>query len=197
MPEVRLLDGPHGPILENGWVRLAVRLADGTFSLSTAGGDTAITSRDAGFEVADEHAVDDAHGPGRALTLRRQGDGGPDLSLTVALYEEHPWASLRSRLRNRSGEPLPGQAFHVLEGLDLRLGGDARGWRFFKQGWQNWSPTLVLPCEGEDLAISPPVVGPSTRPPAREGRFLSELVTALHDPSTDRTLTAGFVTAAH
>ena len=64
MPEVRRLDGPGGPVLENGRVRLAVRLAEGTFSLAAAHGDavipsawteavlrdgTAIASRGAGF----------------------------------------------------------------------------------------------------------------------------------------------------
>jgi len=211
MPDVRSVAGQDGPVLENAWLRLAVHLDEGAFSLGAVDGDTTIasastgvvlgdgtglTSRGAGFEVADERAVEDAHGRGRVLTLRRRDEGGPELSLTLTLYDAQPWLALRSRLLNRGGEPLPVQAFRVLEGGGLRLGGEPRGWRFYKQGWQNWSPTLVLSCDGEDLAISPPVAAPSTRPPAGEGRFLSELVTALHDPTTDRTLTAGFVTAA-
>src|SRR3970040_1223521 len=107
MAEVRLLEGADGPVLENERVRLTARLAEGTFSLGPAHGNavipsawteavprdgTAIASRGAGFEVAGERAIEDAHGRGRTLTLRRRAaPGEPLLPLDVTLYEEQPF----------------------------------------------------------------------------------------------------------
>src|SRR3990172_1911600 len=113
MPEVRLVDGPDGPVLENGRVRRAVRLAEGTFSLGVRDSDavipsawtevvlrdgTAIASRGAGFEVAGERPVDDAHGRGRTLTLHRlPRGGGPGPAADVTLYEGEAVVGARGR----------------------------------------------------------------------------------------------------
>src|SRR3990172_5156700 len=170
MPEVRLVDGPDGPVLENGRVRLAVRLAEGTFSLGVRDSDavipsawteavlrdgTAITSRGAGFAVAGERAVEDAQGRGRALTLRRRtAPGEPVLALDVTLYEEQPFAALQSRLTNAAGTPLAVQAFHLLPTAPVASGD---GWRFYRHGWQSWSPTLTLSTDEDDIPIFPPL----------------------------------------
>ncbi|MBF8286782.1 MAG: Alpha-galactosidase, partial [Dehalococcoidia bacterium] len=147
MPEVRLLDATDGPVLENGRVRLAVRLDQGTFSLGPAHGDavipsawteavlrdgTAIASRGAGFEVAGERAVEDAQGRGRTLTLRRRAaPGEPVLALDVTLYEDQPFVALRSHLTNAAGTPLTVQAFHVVRTAPITAGD---GWRFYRHG---------------------------------------------------------------
>src|SRR3990172_2810035 len=98
MPDVRLSAAPDGPVLENAWLRLAVHLAEGTFSLSAADGEavippawteavlsdgTTIASRGAGFEVAGERAVADKHGRARTLTLLCRADSGLVLALAV------------------------------------------------------------------------------------------------------------------
>ncbi|MBI1885956.1 MAG: galactokinase [Chloroflexi bacterium] len=136
-------------------------------------------------------------GRGRVVRLRRRGGGGePALTLDVALYENRPFTVLQSHLDNATGRPVNVQAFHVMHGGPLRIGPKPRAWRFYKHGWQNWSPTLVLGCDGEDLDVRPPVAGPATRPPRKRGRFLSELVTAVFDPTTGLGVTTGFISAA-
>jgi alpha-galactosidase len=206
MPEVRLSAAPDGPILENGSMRVAVRLEEGTFSLGPADGaavippawteavlsdGTTITSRGAGFEVAGERAIEDKQGRGRTLTLRCRADGGPVLALDVTLYKEQPFAALQSRLMNGSSEPVRVQAFHVARTAPLAEGG---GWRFYRHGWQSWSPTLTLSAVEDDIPPFAPLVDPGTRP--REGRLVSELVTCLHHGTTSQTITAGFLTTA-
>ncbi len=207
MPEARLLDGPDGPVLENRWVRLAVRLAEGMFSLGVRGSDAvipsawtevvlrdgaAIASRGAGFEVAGERAVEDAHGRGCTLTLRRRGaPGEPALALDATLYEEQPFVALRSHLTNAAGTPLAVQAFHLVRTAPVASG---EGWRFYRHGWQSWSPTLTLSTDEDDVPAFAPLVDPRTRPD--EARFVSELVTCLRHSPSGQAITAGFLTAA-
>jgi alpha-galactosidase len=207
MAEVRLLDGRDGPVLENGHVRLTVRLAEGTFSLgerdvravipsawteAVLRDGTAIASRGAGFGVAGERAGEDAHGRGRTLTLRRRGGPGePVLALDITLYEEQPFVALRSHLTAAAGAPLTVQAFHVVRTSPVAVG---EGWRFYRHGWQSWSPTLTISNDEEDIPPFPPLVDPRTRPD--EARLVSELVTCLHHGPSGRTIAAGFVTAA-
>jgi len=86
-------------------------------------------------------------------------------------------------------------AFRVLDGGRVDLGAARADWRFYKEGWQDWSPALVLPVSGEDVYMSPPVIAPATRPEQKEGRFLSELMTVVAAPS-GAALLAGFTSAA-
>jgi alpha-galactosidase len=204
MPEARLSEGPEGPALENGALRLSVRLDEGTFAIATADGDVAIaeawtgavfadggtlTSRGAAFEMAGAEIVEDAQGRGRALSLRRRAAAGePGLSLTLTLYEERPFAALQSRLTNSTGGPLRAQAFHVLHG-SLPAGRQ----RFYKHGWQSWSPTLVLDGDEDDLPPFAPVIDATAS--RREGALVSDLVASLYGEG-GRTLTAGFVSTA-
>src|SRR3989304_4360344 len=87
MADVRFHDTPTGPVLENGSLRLTVGLDEGEFSLGRVGiGDeiitgastgaelangASLTSRGAGFNVAEVQPVEDAHGRGPAGALRR------------------------------------------------------------------------------------------------------------------------------
>ena len=209
MSSLRLRDGDRGPVLAGENLILSVDLAAGTFALTGRDGHallvdaatatvladgTLISSRDGGLIFAGSEAVEDTHGGGLALLLERPGE--PSLSLRLTLYEDRPFLVAQSRLTNTSGRLLRVQAFQVLDGATLNLGPDVGAWRLYKEGWQNWSPALVLPCSGEDIYMSPPVVGPATQPAQRPGRFLSELVTAIVDPTSGRALTAGFVSTA-
>jgi alpha-galactosidase len=211
MPEVRHHRAPDGPVLENGALRLAVRLDEGAFSLGhvdshdevvpTAGtgvllaDGVSLASRGAGFDVEGVQPVEDGHSRGTALTLRRRAAGGePHLDLTLTLYEEQPFVLLRSLLTNTTGRPLRVQAFHVLHAgpLPHAQPGD---WRFYKHGWQSFSPSLILSPDDDDIPPFSPVVDPATRPQG-QGLLVSELVASLHQPASGWTITAGFVSTA-
>ncbi|TET94671.1 MAG: alpha-galactosidase, partial [Dehalococcoidia bacterium] len=210
MPEVRLRHAPAGPVLESEALRLAVRLDEGIFSLTRADSrdevirnawtgvaladGVSLASRGAGFDVERVEPVEDAHGRGRALTLhRRTAAGEPHLALTLTLYEEQPFAVLQSRLANTTGRPLRVQAFHVLQAGPLPHA-QAGDWRFYKHGWQSFSPTITVSADDDDIPPFPPIVDPATRPQGQG--LISDLVAALAEPASGQTITAGFVSAA-
>ncbi len=212
MSEARHHRGAAGPVLENGFLRLAVRLDEGTFSLGHADGNDdlipsactgvvladgiSLTSRGAGFDVESVQPVDDAHGRGRALTLRRRvAPGEPHLALTLTLYEEQPFAALRSHLSNTTGQSVSVQAFHVVQATLPVLKAQPTAWRFYKHGWQSFSPALTLCADDDDIPPFSPVVDPATRP-LGQGHLVSELVTSLHEPASGQTITAGFLSTA-
>src|SRR4030042_368790 len=191
MSEIRLQHAPSGPVLESEALRLAVRLDDGTFSLAPAdcrdevissawtgvalADGVSLSSRGAGFDVEDVQPVEDGHGHGRALTLtRRAAPGEAHLALTVTLYEEHPFAVLRSHLTNTSGRPLRVQAFHVVRATLPALKAALADWRFYKHGWQSWSPNVTLSADEDDIPPFAPLAAPITRP-SGQGCLVSEL----------------------
>jgi alpha-galactosidase len=128
---------------------------------------------------------------------RRANTDEPQLSLRLSLREDQPFALASFEMANDTGSPIRIHAFHVLDNAAIQLGRSPIRWRFYKHGWQSWSPTLVLPCSGEDITADAPVAAPGTKPPAAAGRFLSELVTSIVDPSTCRGITAGFISSAN
>jgi len=213
MADVRFHDTPTGPVLENGSLRLTVGLDEGEFSLGRVGiGDeiitgastgaelangASLTSRGAGFNVAEVQPVEDAHGRGTAVALRRRAAAGePGLALTLTLYEEQPFAVLQSHLTNTAGRPLRVQAFHVMRAsLPTPSTPPDAGWRFYRNGWQSWSPTLTLSPGDADIPPLPPVVDPATRPPG-QGHLVSDLVATVTDPALGQTVTAGFLSTA-
>ena len=171
-------------------------LAGVAFAIELAEGPS-YTSRGSGFAIDGERPVADALGQGVQVVLRREADEHePDLSLTVTVYEDRPYAVLRAEAANRSRAPLRVQALRPLDGGRVDLGSAVDGWRFFEEGWQNWSVAVVLPAAGEDLYMAPPVVGPITQPPRQPGRFVAELVGAIVDPATNAGVVAGFVSSA-
>ncbi len=213
MPEVSLSEGESGPVLSNTGLEVVVHLNRGTFSLVDKAEDRAViadaavavslstgrafSSRGAGLTSGGATPVNDALGRGVALLLRREGDDHePAVLLTIALYEEHPFALIQVELLNAGPAKVQVATFHVLKGAELDLGSAPTSWRFYKHGWQSWSPTLVLDCSEEDIPAAPPVVGPGTKPGARDGRFSSDLMTAIVSPETGHGLVAGFVTTA-
>jgi alpha-galactosidase len=208
MSDVRILDGPTGPILENSAIRLTVHLEAGTFSLGRDGtvviadasthvvlaGGASLTTGGAGFDIEGTRPIEDAHGPGMALTLRRRSAGGePDLTLSAALYEDHPFAVLQSQLTNTTATPLRVYAFHVLHGTPPTGTTDSQ--RFYKHGWQSWSPTLTLSTDDDDIPSFSPIVDPATRPKG-DSLLVSDLVAALYDLPSGQAITLGFLSAA-
>jgi len=213
MPEVTLAEGESGPVLSNGSLTVAVHLNKGTFSLSAERSGRAVltdaatavsiasgpafSSRGAGLTSEGSAPADDVFGRGISLLLRREGgDHEPEVLLKVALYEERPFAVLHAEMVNVAPARMQVAAFHVLDGAKLHLGSPPSSWRLYKHGWQSWSPTLVLDCAGEDEPAAAPVIAPGTQPQARDGRFVSEMMTAAVSPQTGRGLVAGFITTA-
>jgi alpha-galactosidase len=212
MPEVRVEETERGPALDNGALRIEVHLNKGTFNvIDLRSGRVvlrdaaiAISLRDApafqtrgeGVEFAGPADVDDVHGRGVSLTLVRETDEGePEISFTVTLYEDSR-AIVQAEVHNTSPAAVRVQAFHVLDAATLDLGAPGKALRFYKHGWQSWSPSLVLDCSGEDLPMSPPVIAPGTQPSPADGRFVSDLMTAIVDPVSPYGLVVGFVSAA-
>ncbi len=212
MPDVRVEDTERGPSITNGQVTVRVHLNKGTFdvldsegraviadaaaSVSITNGPT-FTTRGAGLGFSGTNDVRHAQGDGLALVLLRDGDEHePDLCVTVTLYPDQPFAVIQADIQNTSPGPIRIREFRPLDRARLDLGVPAAGCRFYKHGWQSWSPTIVLDCAGEDVPASPPVVGPGTQPQPAAGRFVSDLVTAIVDPASGRGAVAGFISAA-
>ncbi|HEY5640052.1 MAG TPA: alpha-galactosidase [Dehalococcoidia bacterium] len=212
MPDVSVEDGERGPTITNGLVGVRVHLNRGTFDVLEAEGDAVIvgaaasvsfadgptfTTRGAGLIFSGTDDVHDAQGDGLALVLLRDGDDHePDVSVTVSLYPDQPFAVIQTDVQNTSARPVRVGEFRPLDGARLDLGVPATHCRFYKHGWQSWSPTIVLDCAGEDVPASPPIVGPGAQPQQRTGRFVSDLVTAVVDPASGSGAVAGFISAA-
>ncbi len=211
MSDVKLEQEGRSTVLTNGLVTVVFHENKGTFDVLSGGravlagaaftvelaDGPSYTSRGSGFVIDGKRPVADALGRGLEVVLRRETDAHePDLALTVTVYENRSHAVLRAEVVNRSRAPLRVQAFRPLDGGRVDLGSAIDGWRFFEEGWQNWSVALVLPVSGDDLYMAPPVVGPITQPPSQAGRFVAELVGAIIDPTTNAGVVAGFVSAA-
>ncbi len=207
MSDVTLTEVGAGIVMSNGIVRLELQAQQGTFSLvDEASGWRYVAEAAATVVLADAASVTTRS---RALSVRRTSEAtarwgaglaaefaceGSPLVLEATLYEGQPFVLLSLRLENRNDSPLAVQAFHVIDEAKIGLGGPPSGWKIYKEGWQNWTPAIVLPCSGEDLYWSPPVIGPSTQPPQRPGRFLAEMMATVKDGESGRAFVAGFVT---
>jgi alpha-galactosidase len=131
------------------------------------------------------------------LILHRDGDEGePESELSLTLYGDQPFMVVATDITNPTRAPLRIASLQPLDSAYIDLGSPARSWRFYKEGWQDWSPALVLPVSGDDIYMSPPVIGPGTQPATQDGRFLSEMMTAIVDPISNVGVTAGFTTTA-
>jgi len=161
MPEVRFEETERGPALDNGDLRIEVHLNKGTFNVIDLrarravlrDAAIAISLRDApafqtrgeGFEFAGPTDVDDVHGRGVSLTLVRETDEGePEISFTVTLYEDSRSAIVQAEVHNTTPSPVTVQTFHVLHAATLNLDAPGKALRFYKHGWQSWSPSLVV-----------------------------------------------------
>ncbi len=214
MSDVTIEEEASGPVLTNGSLTVAVHLNKGTFSIIDAGSGRAVftyaatavslssgptfTSRGVGFASEGSAPVEDRLRRGVSVTLQRESEEQePALRLTIALYKDHPFAVIHAELANSGPAAVKVAAFHVLDGGVVDLGSSPGSWRFYKHGWQSWSPTLVLDCSGEDITTAAPVIDPSTQPEARDGLFVSDLMTAIVSTESKRGLVAGFITTAN
>jgi len=213
MSEVRITEDASGAALTNGRLTVAVHLNKGVFSIIEAGSGRAVvtnaatavslssgrtlTSRGARFVSEGSTPVENRLGRGLSVTLQRESEEPePVLRLTIALYEDHPFAVIQAELINTGPSALRVGVFQVLDDAAIDLGAPPSTWRFYKQGWQSWSPTLVLDCAGEDVPMAAPVIAPGAQPEARGGLFVSELMTAIFSSESKRGLVAGFITTA-
>ena len=207
----------YGPLVSSRWLQVLCRLEEGSLAFRDRVSGRAVVPRAyaaveltdgttlstlGGFrEAYDVQPVADAHGKGITLCLAtKPGRGRPELRLSLTLYESQSFATVQVEVHNTTGRPLSVAAFRVLATPEtgpgrLRLGRGWRRWRFYKHGWQSWSPALSLSSSAEDLPTPPPVVG-STRAAAGRGQFDSELMGAIADLQTDASVLAGFITAA-
>jgi alpha-galactosidase len=212
MPDVRFDENDRGPLLETDSLRVQVHLNKGTFDVIDVAAERAalrdaavsvllhngpvFSTRGEGLAFDGGVEVDDLHGEGVSLTLSREADEDePDLTFTITLYE-HGFVAVRAEAQNTNAAPMRVAAFHVIDGAAVNLSVGTETLRFYKHGWQSWSPTIVLDCAGEDIEATPPVISQGTRPAAQDGRFVSDLVTALVDPVSNVGLVTGFISTS-
>jgi alpha-galactosidase len=162
-------------------------LEDGE-TFSSAGGPWELVGRPRRFE--------DAHGAGVRAMVHSAGGAMARLLLEVCVYDQQPFAMLRLALENASrNTPRVRSLALGTEGAGgLAFTSPAARWRWFRHGWQSWTPTLPISGGQQDIDVRPPVNAP-VAPPRGRGELASEEVAALLDPATGQTLLLGFVTA--
>ena len=198
--------------LSNGLVTVRLDAEEGTFDVLGADEHEVIAGAAFGVILQDgatfstrgmtsqgeaaQAPLDDAVGLGSSLSVRANLGEGLALCATVTVYEGEPSVMFSCELHNDTSTPIRVARFEVIEGACLDLTSAPSTWRFYKHGWQSWSPTLVLDCAAEDVPTAAPVIAPGTRPEARGGRFVSEMMTTIVSPESGLAVVAGFVTAA-
>lgn len=204
--------GRNGPWLQNQWLRIESRQDDASISpVSLAGGfqptERALTlvqpagappilSAQSDYDIQ-PHA--DELGGGKRLTLIAPI---PRRSATIrretVLYDAFPFAITRVGLTNDGSSPLAIEAMHpfvTAEGRGrLRLSSQPQDWRFYRHGWQSWSPTMSLGGRDRDLRSSQPVLSPEA-PETDAGRFAGDDVGVLYDPAARRSMLVGAISA--
>ena len=205
--------GRNGPWLRNQWLRVESRQDDGTVSPIALAGAFRPTERAAAFaRFAGEAPLlfercdydlqphEDTLGKGRRLalvsTLPRQG---VVLRREAVLYDAHPFLLTRVGVTNRRSKPALLAALHAFTTRDegrgrLQLAGRPADWRFYRNGWMSWAPTMSFGGTERDVRSAPPIHSPE--PPQTEpGRFAADDVGVLYDPQSGRSLLAGAATS--
>jgi alpha-galactosidase len=200
-------------VLTGAGVRFEASLTDGTFSVARGRSTTlqgvcarveledgrAISTAGRPWEVAERpRRFEETHGRGLQALLQSPVDGALRLRLELFAYDEQPFLLFRLGITNlgrtaRSVRSLSPVAADGQAG-GLTLAAKPNRWRWFRHGWQSWTPTLSLSAAQQDMDVRPPVEAPAP-PPEGRGVLASEEVAALLDPQTGRTLVLGFVTA--
>lgn len=192
---VRLVDGTLGvrdP--RSRWAPLReafarVEFEDGSV-VSTAGRAWSLDGAPRRFQ--------DAHGRGERVVLASDADG-VTLHVELCVYDEQSFALLRlgvennSRTHRRVRSLTPLATAGEADG-GLALAAPAPRWRWYRHGWQSWTPSLSLSVGQQDIDVRPPVSAP-VAPQRGKGVFASEEVAVLLDPATGRSVVLGFVTA--
>lgn len=188
----------YGLTIANAWLAVRCHLARGVLAFrDVASGRTVLREVAAVVELVDGRTISSVHNGlgsdwqaeetadtlGSGLTVRLStvaARGQPKLSLSVTLYDSHPFAVLQIELMNATSSPLAVRAFR----LEARpaLGRSPRRWRFYTQPWQHWSETRT-------------VVGPYALT-EDAGVSTSDLVGLVSDAASGRSAFMGFVTAA-
>ena len=198
------------PELSNGLITVRVDADQGTFDVLDTYGHVVIAGAAFGVIMQDGavfstrgrtvhgegmHArTDDALGGGSSLSVRANLGEGLALNATVSVYDGEPFVMFSCELHNDTSGPIRVARFEVLEGACLDLTSAPSTWRFYKHGWQSWSPTLVLHCGGEDVPMAAPVIAPGTQAELREGWFVSDMMTAVFSREVGQGIVGGFVT---
>ncbi|MFQ5699645.1 MAG: alpha-galactosidase [Myxococcota bacterium] len=134
--------------------------------------------------------------------LRATCGGGLNLLLDLEVADDWPGLILELAIENRGDAPLEIEALDPLcssqdDGGRLELPGDARSLRFYRMGYQSWSPAGRLTLHERDARPRPGVVGrmhfgPWT-PAARRGLHVSDWQASLAAPG-EPGVTLGFLT---
>ena len=196
-------------------LQLECSLAEGTLSVSDAAtGWRPLPCAFAAVELEDGRIVstagrpwsperaperfEDVHGRGVRATLASRTQA-LRLRLELSLYDERPVGLFRLGLEHDGPAPLAVRRLTPLAAMRAVGGGLALSappprWRFFRHGWQSWTPSLSLSAAQQDIDVRPPKLAPAAVPRGR-GAFASEEVAALLDPTSGGSLLLGFVSA--
>jgi alpha-galactosidase len=174
----------------------AIRLA-GCRPCAQVGG-AAVHARRAELEGAEE--VETALGRATRVRARAATDLGLDLRLDLEVGEDWPGMVVALAVTARADGALPLSALDPLECEGVTLPGDPTALRFYRMGYQSWSPAGRLPLGGwggRDARPRPGVLGrmhygPFT-PAARRGLHVSDWMAALRADG-EAGLTLGFLT---
>jgi alpha-galactosidase len=144
--------------------------------------------------------IDSALGPATRLRLRASSDAGLDLELDLEVGEDWPGIVAALEIRSRADAPVRLTALEPLGCTGVTLPGDPALLRFYRMGYQSWSPAGRLPLGGpggHDARPRPGVIGkmhfgPFT-PSARRGLHVSDWVASL-GAEGEPGVTLGFLT---
>ena len=216
---VDVTEAQSGPVLRGPALELACHLADGSLSLRPLGGGlpwlprcrasavvgdppVAISTAcgfDARYSVS---PIADKHGRGTQLSLTARREAGePFLRLHAALYEDQPFAVLRLEVENAAGAPLPVHRLTVMatpaEGRGrLRMPSPPSRWSFYRQGWQSWTPALIVRSRDDETLAGPPVIAPEALAEGRagcRGYVQADDLAVLKDLPSGASVLAGFI----
>jgi alpha-galactosidase len=141
-------------------------------------------------------------GPAERVELRARSDGGLELRLRLELGEDWPGVALELELVNRSDEARRVEALDPLEWRQgargtIALAGAPERRRFFRMGYQSWSPAGHVALGATDarprLRLGEIMhQGPET-PAPRAGLHVSDFATELRAPDAPG-IALGFLT---
>ncbi len=204
-----------GIAVEAARVRATFALDDGTFTIEdpagvwprldsvTVGvqlaGGPELSSADVGWTIEEQPVrVENAHGIGTRVSLSSEVEHGLRLRIEMCVFHKRSEVTLRVGVENRGAnqrqiaEIVPFSYQGARSSAVLRP--PASRWRWYRHGWQSWSPSLSLAAGQRDLELRPPVLVPAPVG-LRRGELASNEVAVLLDGESGRSLLVGFVSA--
>lgn len=202
-------------VVEAERVRLTFSLDGGTFTVEDPVGrwpvlegvaasaqlddDSMVSSAGSAWTIAAAaQRFEDAHGAGTRVLLTSEAQRALRLHMELCVYDERSLVLLRLGVENCGRES---RRVRTLVPLDYRgastsavLRPPAARWRWFRHGWQSWSPSLSISAGQRDIEVRPPVSAPAPLG-QRPGELASEEVAVLLNDESGRSLLAGFVSA--